>query len=98
MNLSEWSAWALDLVRVHHAWGGAVCFVLAFCESLAFLSLLVPATVILIGIGGLVPLSDLSFAQIWLGAAAGAAGVELLKLILALTRLTPVHREVRGVD
>jgi membrane protein DedA with SNARE-associated domain len=73
MNLSEWSAWALDIVRQHHAWGGPVCFVLAFGESLAFISLLVPATVMLIGIGGLVPLSDLSFVQIWLGAALGAA-------------------------
>ena len=73
MSLSELSAWALNIVRVHHSWGGPVCFVLAFCESLAFVSLIVPATVMLIGIGGLVPLSDLSFLQIWLGAALGAA-------------------------
>lgn len=72
MSLSEWSAWALDIVRVHHAWGGPICFVLAFAESLAFVSLIVPSTVILIGIGGLVPLSDLSFVETWFGAAVGA--------------------------
>lgn len=73
MSLSEWSAWALDLVRAHHVWGGPVCFALAFAESLAFVSLIVPSTVLLIGIGGLVPLSQLDFLEIWIAAAAGAA-------------------------
>ena len=40
---------------------GPICFVLAFLESLAFVSLIVPSAVLLIGIGGLVPLSNISF-------------------------------------
>lgn len=77
-TLSAWVAGALELVRVHHAWGGPVCFALAFAESLAFVSLIVPSTVLLIAIGGLVPLSNLSFGEIWLGAALGAAAGDWL--------------------
>ena len=63
---------ALALVRAHHVWAGPVCFVLAFLESLAFVSLIVPSAVLLIAIGGLVPLSNISFVEIWIGAALGA--------------------------
>ena len=73
MNVSDWTAWALDIVRTHHIWGAPICFVLAFAESLAFVSLIVPSTVLLIGIGGLIPLSQLSFPEVWIGTAAGAA-------------------------
>ena len=70
--ITEYANAALDLVRAHHAWAGPVCFVLAFLESLAFVSLLVPSAVLLIGIGGLVPLSNISFVEIWAGSALGA--------------------------
>jgi membrane protein DedA with SNARE-associated domain len=63
---------ALAVVRAHHAWAGPLCFVLAFLESLAFVSLIVPSAVLLIAIGGLVPLSNISFVEIWIGAALGA--------------------------
>lgn len=45
---------------------------LAFAESLAFLSLLVPATVILVGVGALIGASGLPFWPIWAAAVAGA--------------------------
>jgi membrane protein DedA with SNARE-associated domain len=63
---------ALAFIQDHHAWAGPICFVLAFLESLAFVSLLVPSALLLIAIGGLVPLSDISFGEIWIGAALGA--------------------------
>ena len=63
----------LDFVREHQAWAPVIVGVLAFCESLAFLSLLVPATVILVGIGALIGASDLTFWPIWLGGAVGAS-------------------------
>ena len=72
MTISEISDGAMALVRAHHAWAGPVCFMLAFLESLAFVSLIVPSAVILIAIGGLVPFSDVSFMEIWLGTALGA--------------------------
>ena len=45
---------------------------LAFGESLAFVSLLLPATVILFALGGLIGGAELSFWPIWAAAAVGA--------------------------
>jgi membrane protein DedA with SNARE-associated domain len=60
-----------DFVRLHGEWAAPIVFVLAFCESLAFISLLVPATVLLWGIGALIGASGLDFWPIWLAAALG---------------------------
>lgn len=62
----------LDFIRAHHAWGVPLVFFLAFCESLAFISLLIPATIILIGVGFLVGESGIAFMPLWISATAGA--------------------------
>ena len=46
---------------------------LAFGESLAFVSLLLPATALLFGIGGLVGAAGIGFWPVWFAAALGAA-------------------------
>ena len=43
-----------DFVREHAAWAAPVVFVLAFAESLAFISLLVPAWGALVALGALI--------------------------------------------
>jgi membrane protein DedA with SNARE-associated domain len=48
-------------------------FGLAFGESLAFVSLLLPATVILLAAGGLIAAAGVGFWPAWAGAALGAA-------------------------
>jgi membrane protein DedA with SNARE-associated domain len=48
-------------------------FVLAFAESLAFVSLIVPAWAALVLIGGLIMASELNFWPIWIAASIGAA-------------------------
>lgn len=63
----------LAFVEAHKVWAPVIAGVLAFCESLAFLSLLVPATVILIGIGGIVGAADIPFWPVVAAAAIGAA-------------------------
>ncbi len=63
----------IGFVREHQAWGPPIVFALAFGESLAFISLLLPAWLALIGIGGLVGTSGISFWPILLAAAVGAA-------------------------
>jgi len=63
----------LDFVRLHGEWAVPIVGVLAFGESLAFVSLLVPATVLLWGIGALIGASGLDFWPIWAAAALGAA-------------------------
>lgn len=61
------------IVQVHHAWAAPVIFVLAFGESLAIVSLLFPATVVLFGIGALIGAGGLDFWPLWAAAAVGAA-------------------------
>lgn len=59
-------------VKEHEIWAVPIVFLLAFGESLAFISLLIPATVILLGLGALIGESGLLFWPIWLAAALGA--------------------------
>jgi len=64
----------VDFVRTHEAWAAPIVFALAFGESLAFLSLLIPAWAALVGIGVLIAASGgLNFWPIWVAASIGAA-------------------------
>lgn len=63
----------LLFVRIHEAWAAPIVFILAFGESLVLVSLVLPATVILFGVGGLIGASGIGFWPIWLAAALGAA-------------------------
>jgi len=63
----------IDFVREHKAWAAPVVFALAFGESLAFISLLIPAWAALVGIGVLIGSSGLNFWPIWVAGAIGAA-------------------------
>ena len=75
-----------------------IVFVLAFGESLAFVSLLLPATVILFGIGGLIGATGIGFWPIWLAAALGAVLGDWLSYWLGnhykyeIARLWPLSR------
>jgi membrane protein DedA with SNARE-associated domain len=62
----------IDFVREHHAWAPFIVASLAFGESIAVLSLVVPATVLLVGVGALVETGGLAFWPVWAGAVAGA--------------------------
>jgi membrane protein DedA with SNARE-associated domain len=63
----------LAFVKDHEVWATPIVFVLAFGESLAIISLLLPATAILFGVGGLIGAAGIGFWPIWVAAAAGAA-------------------------
>ncbi len=73
MTLESFAQSVIEFVRAHEAWAAPVVFVLSFGESLAFVSLLLPATVILVGIGALIGASGIEFVPVWLAAAFGAA-------------------------
>jgi membrane protein DedA with SNARE-associated domain len=73
----------IELARSHSVWAAPVVFALAFCESFAFVSLLVPATVILFAIGGVIGLSGIEYWSIWMAAAAGATVGDWLAYDLA---------------
>ncbi len=71
--MDGWAAATLAFIREHEGWAAPIVFALAFGESLAFVALLLPATVILFGVGGLIGASGLSFWPLALAAAGGAA-------------------------
>jgi membrane protein DedA with SNARE-associated domain len=94
----------IELVRSHRAWMAPMVFVLAFCESFAFVSLLVPATVILLGIGGIIGVSGIEYWSVWTAAAAGAAVGDWLAYELAarfkhrIARVWPLSRHPEVVS
>lgn len=71
--LEQYTQPVIDFVRDNHVWAAPIVGVLAFAESLAFLSLLVPAWGILVGVGVLVGLGSLEFWPVWVAGALGAA-------------------------
>ena len=62
----------IELVRGNGPIAIAVVFALSFGESLAFISLLLPATVILFALGALIGSAGLDFWPLWFAAAIGA--------------------------
>jgi membrane protein DedA with SNARE-associated domain len=62
----------IDFIRAHAVWAAPLVGVLAFAESLAFLSIFVPAWGVLVGVGALIGSDVLSFWPVWIAAALGA--------------------------
>ena len=73
MNLEQYIQPIVDYVREHQAWAAPLVFALCFAESLAFISLLIPAWGVLVGLGALVSASGLSFWPLVIAGALGAA-------------------------
>ncbi len=85
-------SWSISFVQHHEGWGVALVFVLAFCELFAFVSLVVPATGILFGVGGLIVVYDLKFWPIWIAAVLGAVAGDWLAYELTLRMRDYVER------
>jgi len=62
----------LAFVKANEFWAAPTVLGLAFAESLAFVSLLFPATVILLALGALIASAGLDFWPLWAAAAIGA--------------------------
>ena len=71
--IEENSHIVLEFVRHNHWWALPIVFLLAFGESLAFISLFIPAWALLVAIGALIGATGIFFWPIWLAGAAGAA-------------------------
>jgi membrane protein DedA with SNARE-associated domain len=63
----------IEFVRLHQMWAAPIVGLLAFAESLAFFSLVVPAWAALVGIGALIGMGGLEFWPIWFAGSVGAA-------------------------
>src|SRR5436190_24128732 len=72
-SLDAFAKQLVDFVQAHEAWAAPIVFALAFGESLAFISLLVPAWAALVGIGVLISSGNLNFWPVWVAASIGAA-------------------------
>ena len=74
MGLQEYADAIIAFVRDNPNWIAPIIFVLAFGESIAFISLVLPFWGLLVAIGGLIGGSDMTtFVTIWLAASVGAA-------------------------
>ncbi|WP_410013094.1 DedA family protein [Sodalis sp. C49] len=71
MSLDEIIAHTTEFVRQQQFWAIPLVFILAFGESLAFLSLLLPATVILLALGALIGEAGIAFWPVYAAAVAG---------------------------
>jgi membrane protein DedA with SNARE-associated domain len=71
-------------VHDHAAWAPPIVFTLAFAESLAFISLLVPAWGALVAIGALTAAGDLNVWPVWIAGSVGAACGDLLSYWVGL--------------
>ena len=63
----------LQFLERHQEWSFWVAMVFASAETLAFLSLIVPSTAVLVAVGATVSMGGVDFFPIWAGAALGAA-------------------------
>src|SRR5256885_16377086 len=72
-SLEAYGHQIVEFVKLHEAWAAPIVFALAFGESLAFLSLLIPAWAALVGIGVLIASGGLNFWPILVAGAIGAA-------------------------
>ena len=70
--IEQFTQTVIEFVRTHEAWAAPIVFLLAFGETLAFLSLLLPATIILLAIGGLIGASGIDFLPVWIAGVVGS--------------------------
>jgi membrane protein DedA with SNARE-associated domain len=98
MDIEAYAKDVAEFVRAHQMWAAPIMFALAFGESLAFISLLIPAWSFLVAIGALIGPSGVSFWPIWIGGALGAAFGDWLsywigfKLEKSVYRIWPLSR------
>ena len=80
MTLVEFTTATVEFVKNNQVWAAPIVFALAFGESLAFLSLLLPATVILVGVGGLLGAAGVNFWPIVQG---GPGAIDFWPIVIA---------------
>ena len=98
MDFQTYVDLVIAFVRDNAAWAPPVVFALAFGESLAFISLLIPAWGALVAIGALVGPSGINFWAVWVAGALGAAAGDWLsywiglKLEYSVAHIWPLSR------
>jgi membrane protein DedA with SNARE-associated domain len=70
--LKPYAEAVLAFVQAHQEWAVPVVFLLSFAESLAFLSIIIPSTFIMIGLAGLFAASGVPIMSAWVAAVVGS--------------------------
>ena len=73
MSLQEITDVVVSLVREHRSWAAPIVFALAFGESIAVVSLVLPFWGMLVALGAAVGIGGVEFALVWFAASTGAA-------------------------
>jgi membrane protein DedA with SNARE-associated domain len=73
MSLESFADTIIQFVKANQAWAPPIVLALAFGESIAFVSLILPFWGMLVALGALISGSDINFMMIWLAASVGAA-------------------------
>lgn len=73
MGLEAYFEQMTEFVRTHQVWAIPIMFALAFAESLAFVSLILPAWGALVAIGVALGNSGVNLVPVWIAASIGAA-------------------------
>ncbi len=98
MGFHDYVEQVIAFVRDNAAWAPPIVFALAFGESLAFISLLIPAWGALVAIGALIGPSGINFWPVWIAGALGAALGDWLsywvglKLEYSVAKIWPLSR------
>jgi membrane protein DedA with SNARE-associated domain len=98
MEFHDYVEQIIAFVRDHAAWAPPIVFALAFGESLAFISLLIPAWGALVAIGALIGPSGINFLPVWIAGSLGAAFGDWLsywvglKLEYSVANIWPLSR------
>ncbi len=73
MQFEEFSRYVVEFLRGHEGWAAPIVFALAFAESLAFLSLILPSWAALVAIGAVMRTGGIDFVPVWIAGGLGAA-------------------------
>ncbi|HEY2754437.1 MAG TPA: DedA family protein [Pseudolabrys sp.] len=98
MDLGSYFEQIVAFVRENAVWAPPIVFALAFGESLAFISLLLPAWAALVAIGTLIGAGGVSFWPVWIAGALGAACGDWIsywigqKLEYSVAKIWPLSR------
>jgi membrane protein DedA with SNARE-associated domain len=92
MSLSSFVHEIPNYVKEHQTWAPLIAGALAFGESFAVLSLIIPATGVLVALGVLIAASDIPFIPVWIAAAVGAALGDWISYWIGLKLENASHR------
>lgn len=97
--MEDYFAPVLDFISANRGWAPAIVFLLAFGETVAIVSLIVPSTAILVGVGALVAAGSLDFWPLFAAAASGAICGSTVLYFLghqygpAMLKIWPLNRD-----